>query len=176
MRSAIVWAVVLAGSVSRVYAEAPAPQVLVHVVADRNVSELDRTEADSDITLAVTRTRCGAVVAADAEQPHDLELRVRLTLWRESEEPGGEPVFDPATGGYKPNIVRKVETAFDVEVRAPGQDAPLAAKPFRFARTVAGTAVEAFDPRFVARRRALERIGDESAAMLCKQVRKLRKR
>ncbi len=176
MKRSLVGAAVLVLGAALAHAEPPATPVLVRVVADRGVSELDRTETDSDVTLALTRAKCGVLVVPGPDQPHDLELRVRLTLWRESEEPGGEPVFDPATGGYKPNIVRKVDTGFDVEVRAPGRDEPLAAKPFRFARSVAGLSVEAFDPRFVARRRALERIGDESASMLCKQVRKLRKR
>jgi hypothetical protein len=154
----------------------PPTTVLVHVEADRNgVPDLDRSQAEMAVGIALTRARCAVALADPAGPPAGLELRVRLELWRETEEPGGEPVFDPLTGTYRTGVLHKVETRFETGVLAPGRETPLVRRSYRFVQSSGTTRVSAYDPREDARRRAFDRIADESATLLCKEVRKLRR-
>ncbi len=156
-------------------AETPQVPVALHVTGVRSlVSESDRKQIEDQLAVTMTDASC-SVRVADAGAPAPLELTVAMTLWRDSEEPGGEPQLDMTTGQEMPGYIHQVEVRYTVQVTKPGDPKPLVEKERRFATRLGTQRVLAFDPRFESRRRALERIAEDVKNVLCKDVKRWRK-
>lgn len=147
------------------------PTIELVVIGESELPESTRTEIERELAVTlVTDEKC-PVNIAERDRPAPYRLEVRVSLWRESEEPGGVATFDPRIGGYRPGTMRRVETAYRATLLGSGGK-PLAEDDWRRNHTLGSRDVMGWDPRVETRRAALREVGRDLSRFLCKQLKK----
>jgi len=156
---------VLAGEAER------APAQLA-VTAVRGVPDLERLMLEREILRRFEARNCGLRLPRPEEAPV-WRIEVALLFWRESEGPGGVPVFDPKSGTYLPGRRRDIETVYSLRVyrseAAPPPDVPAKQHTLRVHAETKPNA--SYEPREHASRMLREQLAEEVRSAVCRTVR-----
>lgn len=166
----------LAASFRPALAADPVVDLKLVVTNDRAVAELWRREIEDAIAIDLTRNNCGLRLApADQADRAALLVELRLVQWREIDEPGGEPVFDPATGRDKPGHQHEVEIHYLLTTRSSAATEPIS-KVERRLKYQKGTArLSGFDPNLFAQTQAIQLLAREVTRAGCKAAKTVRR-
>ncbi len=157
-------------------ADAPAAEERVPaqltVTAVRGVPDLERLLLEREILRRVEARRCGLRLPRPDETPA-WRVEVALLYWRESESPGGVPVFDPSRGTYLPGRRREIETVYTLRVyrseTPPPPDSPVKQHTLRVHAESKPNI--SYEPREQASRMLREQLGEEVSRGVCRAVR-----
>ena len=142
------------------------------VTAVRGVPDLERLLLEREILRRVEARACGLRLPKPGEVPV-WRVDVALLYWRESEAPGGVPVFDPSRGVYLPGRRREIETVYTLRVyrseSPPASDAPLKQHTMRAHAETKPTL--SYEPREQASRMLREQLAEEVSHGVCRGVR-----
>jgi hypothetical protein len=142
------------------------------VTAVRGVPDLERLMIEREILRRIEARNCGLRLPRPEEAPA-WRIEVALLYWRESESPGGVPVFDPRSGSYLPGRRRDIETVYSLRVyrseSPPPPDVPAKQHPLRVHAETKPTA--AYEPREHASRMLREQLAEEVRNGVCRAVR-----
>ncbi len=142
------------------------------VVEAQGAPDSSRAAVERELALVLIRDEdCPVVIVdpADDTTPVALEIRVVVGLWREKQEPGGAPVWDPMTNREKPGILHRVDAQYDVAVAAGDDPARRQQKSYR-AHTSAATERVPIDPVLRARREMVWEMGARVSRMVCRAL------
>lgn len=152
-------------------AEERAPALLT-VTAVRGVPDLERLMLEREILRRIEVRNCGLRLPRPEETP-TWRIEVALLYWRESESPGGVPVFDPKSGTYLPGRRRDIETVYSLRVyrseAPPPPDVPAKQHSLRVHAESKPNA--SYEPREHASRMLREQLGEEVRRAVCSAVR-----
>jgi hypothetical protein len=142
------------------------------VTAVRGVPDLERLMIERETLRRFEARNCGLRLPRPAETPA-WRIEVALLYWREADSPGGEPVFDPKTGGYLPGRRRDIETVYTLRVFREGAPPPPDERPEQHTlRVHAETKPNAiYEPREQASRMLREQLAEEIRRAVCRAVR-----
>jgi hypothetical protein len=142
------------------------------VTAIRGVPDLERLMLEREILRRFEARNCGLRLPRPEEAPA-WRIEVALLFWRESESPGGVPVFDPKSGTYLPGRRRDIETVYSLRVyrseAPPPPDVPAKQHTLRVHAETKPTA--AYEPREHASRMLREQLAEEVRNGVCRAVR-----
>lgn len=145
---------------------------LLTVAGVRGVPDLERLMLEREILRRFEARNCGLRLPRPEESP-TWRIEVQLLFWRESESPGGEPVFDPKKGTYLPGRRRDIEVVYTLRVyrtaSPPPPDAPLEQQTLRAHAETKPNA--SYEPREHASRMLRERLAEEVRRAVCRAVR-----
>lgn len=97
--------------------------VHLSVTSSRRVAELDRFQTEQLLLARLPKARCG-LLAADNENPAQIEVSVHLAIWYERSLPSGKRVLDPATGLQVTANAHELDISYVVKITAPGESLP----------------------------------------------------
>jgi hypothetical protein len=145
---------------------------LLTVTAARGVPDLERLMLEREILRRIEARNCGLRLPRPDEIP-TWRIEVALLFWRESESPGGVPVFDPQSGTYLPGRRRDIETVYSLRVyrteSPPPPDVPPEQHPLRVHAESKPNA--SYEPREHASRMLREQLAEEVRRAVCRALR-----
>jgi hypothetical protein len=145
---------------------------LLTVTAVRGVPDLERLMIERETLRRFGARNCGLRQPRPQETPV-WRIELALLFWREADSPGGEPVFDPKTGGYLPGRRRDIETVYSLRVYRNDTPPPADEKPKQHSlRIYAESKPNAsYEPREAASRMLREKVAEEVRRATCRAVR-----
>ncbi len=142
------------------------------VTAVRGVPDLERLMIERETLRRFEARNCGLRLPRPAETPV-WRIEVALLYWREADSPGGEPVFDPKSGGYLPGRRRDIEAIYTLRVFREATPPPPDERPKQHTlRVHAESKPNAiYEPREQASRMLREQLAEEIRRVVCRAVR-----